>query len=179
MKSKMNQIICFASVLLLCWLMVVSCQKKESSKNEINLNAKIYNENASAMEDITNAISTAQQSGKNILLMFGGNWCVWCHRLHGLLQSNEKIKSFLNENYILVLVDVGKKDKNLDLNEKYGNPYALGFPVLVVLDKAGNQIHTQETGSLEYTKEETEQKGHDPARVLNFLKTWAPDNSKR
>ncbi|HEX9973125.1 MAG TPA: thioredoxin family protein [bacterium] len=126
---------------------------------------------------MANAIVIAGQSRKNILLMFGGNRCVWCHRLHQLFNENENISKFLNANYILVMVDVGKKDKNLDLNEKYGNPYSLGFPVLVVLGKEGNQIHTQETGSLEYTKEETAKKGHDPERVMNSLKTWAPNYS--
>jgi len=177
MKSNTFRIMYLVSVLLLCLLFMVSCEKKESDKNKVNMKDKIYNENADAKEDILNAIDSARQSGKNILLMFGGNWCVWCHRLHQLFSENEDINKILQESYILVMIDVGKRDKNLDLNEKYGNPYSLGFPVLVILDKEGNQIHTQETGSLEYAKEETAKKGHDPERVMNLLKTWAPNYS--
>lgn len=174
MKMKNFRSIFCVSIFVLCLLLVGSCEKKEDQKRELKMDAKIYNENADARQDIANAIERAGQTGKNLLLMFGGNWCGWCHRLHQLLNENKAINQFLNANYILVMVDVGTRDKNLDLNEKYGNPYSLGFPVLVILDREGNQIHTQETGSLEYTKAESDKKGHHPERVLNFLKTWAP-----
>ena len=131
------------------------------------------------MADISRAIEQTGQNGKNILLMFGGNWCSWCHRLHKLFLQNEIIHDFLFQNYILVMVEVGKKDKNLDLNEKYGNPYQHGFPVLVVLDKDGRQLHTQETGSLEYTAEESTEKEHNPDRVLQLLKSRASKKGGR
>ncbi len=171
MKSK-RKIYLFSLILIGCYVFS-SCERKSEPQIKMQLNQKIYVENADAKTDIANAISVAQQSGKNILLMFGGNWCVWCHRLHRLLAEDETIRTFLNENYILVMIDVGKRDKNLDLNEKYGNPYQHGFPVLVVLDKEGNQLYTQETGSLEYTQAENTQKGHHPGRVLQFLKDHA------
>ncbi len=153
---------------------MLSCERKNEPQTKEQLDQRIYNENADAETDIADALSIAQQNGKNILLMFGGNWCVWCHRLHRLFKEDKAIRTFLNENYILVMIDVGKRDKNLNLNEKYGNPFQHGFPVLVVLDKEGKQLHTQETGSLEYTQAESAEKGHHPGRVLQFLKDWAP-----
>jgi thioredoxin-related protein len=129
----------------------------------------IYDEAADARQDIQQAIADAGRDGKHILLMFGGNWCGWCHALHGLFQSDQAINELLAESYILVMVDVGKRDKNLDLNEQYGNPYQHGFPVLVVLDGEGTQLTTQETGSLE-----KQGGGHDPDKVLAFLQQWQP-----
>ena len=44
-----------------------------------------------------------------------------------------------------------------------------GLPVLVVLDAAGRPLTTQDTGALEDGKT-----AHDPAKVLAFLRRWAP-----
>ena len=97
----------------------------------------LYDETADARQDIQRAITEAGRDGKHILLMFGGNWCGWCSALHHLFQSDPAINEVLTRSYVLVMVDVGRADKNLDLNERYGNPYQHGFPVLVVLDGAG------------------------------------------
>jgi len=85
--------------------------------------------------------------------MFGGNCYPWCRRLHELFQENSDIQKFLTVNFILVMIDVGRRDKNADLNEKYGNPWSVGLPALAVLEKDGTLLHLQETGSLEYTSE--------------------------
>ncbi|MFZ5518617.1 MAG: thioredoxin family protein [Candidatus Zhuqueibacterota bacterium] len=139
----------------------------------------IYDEKANARDDIKKAIVQAQKEGKRILLKFGGNWCPWCRRLHALFQENETIRTCLGSNFVLVLVDVGHRDKNADLNEKYGRPWSLGLPALVVLEKDGAMLHVQETGSLEFTPEDGEGKGHHPERVLHFLKTWAPQQVEK
>lgn len=159
-------------------VLLLSCGRNDDAATKRMMQEKIYDEGAIASQDIDRAIAIAQQSGKRILLMFGGNWCIWCHRLHRLFNSDPVIHDLLEKNYILVMIDVGKRDKNLDLNEKYGNPFQHGFPVLVVLESEGSLLHIQETGSLEYTPQESNQKGHHPGRVLKFLETWAPQGAK-
>jgi len=54
--------------------------------------------------------------------------------------------------------------KNLDLAASWGADPKKGVPLLVVLDGNGKAVKVQETGSLEAGK------GHDPAKVLAFLK---------
>jgi len=39
---------------------------------------KLYNPNADAITDITNAIAIAKKENKHVLLQIGGNWCSWC-----------------------------------------------------------------------------------------------------
>lgn len=73
---------------------------------------------------------------------------------------------------MLVLVDVNHrsgKARNDAVNARYGNPVAQGLPVLMVLDADGKQLTTQETGALEDGKA-----AHDPAKVIAFLRQWAP-----
>ncbi len=126
----------------------------------------IYNPGADAKALIAAAVKKAGVENRNVLLMFGGNWCPWCHRLHELFQADVPIMQILAERYILLLVDVGEKpDKplNRDLVDLY-RVKDFGYPALAVLDKQGHLLCTQSTGVLE------KDKGHDPAKVLAFLK---------
>lgn len=132
----------------------------------------VYDSTANAEQDIQNAIKAAKMENKRVLLMFGANWCPWCQRLHHLIETNERVNQYLHEHYELVLVDLGKRDRNMQIDKRYGSPNKLGIPVFVILDSNGNQIHTQETGALEYPKGSAK-KGHDPDKVMRFLKEWA------
>jgi photosystem II stability/assembly factor-like uncharacterized protein len=147
---------------------VCGCQQ---AAEEQQPRTPIYDESADARLDIEAAVVETARDGKHVLLMFGGNWCGWCHALHGLLQSHQEISRLLEQSYALVMVDVGNRDKNLDLDESYGNPYRHGFPVLVVLDGEGRQLAIRETGGLE---RQDGGRGHDPDKVLAFLQRWAP-----
>lgn len=56
--------------------------------------------------------------------------------------------------YDVVLLDVGRFDKNLDLAAKYGADIKSGVPYITILDSTGKLVVNQETGSLE-SKERT------------------------
>lgn len=114
------------------------------------------------------AQAEAKAKGKRVIVMFGGNWCKWCKALDGTFASDPHVKAQLEKGFVLVHVD---SDSNGALNDAWGNPFANGFPVLVVLDADGRKLHVQETGSLE-TADKTV--AHDPAKVLAFLKQWSP-----
>ncbi|HOW19271.1 MAG TPA: DUF255 domain-containing protein, partial [Phycisphaerae bacterium] len=42
----------------------------------------IYNEKADAKAQIAEALARAKRDNKRVLIMWGGNWCKWCYRLH-------------------------------------------------------------------------------------------------
>ena len=150
------------------YLILAGCEKKSESA----LAEQIFSPNVNVKAEIDTALLNAKKENKHVLLMFGANWCPWCHRLHKLFQEDETIKSELAQHYILVMVDLGRRDKNMDVDSLYGQPNKLGIPALVVLDQNGNQLCLQETGSMEMPKEQG--KGHVPAKVLNFLRQWKP-----
>ncbi len=129
-----------------------------------------YRADANPREEIRAAIQQAKEAWQHILLVFGANWCPWCRALHHLMEENQEVHSYLNQNYRVVLVDVGRRDRNMDLDSRYGNPVKLGLPALVVLDEHGELLTLQETGTFEIKSDKG--KGHDPEKFLGFLEKW-------
>lgn len=163
-------------ILLLSFLVAgyVFALPADSEKHKDDFKFKnVYDSTANAEQDIRNAIKAAKAENKRVLLMFGANWCPWSQRLYHLIETNEQINNYLHDNYESVLVDLGKRDHNMNIDARYGSPNELGIPVLVVLDSDGKQLHTQESGALELPKG-CAKKGHDPEKVMRFLKQWAP-----
>ena len=127
----------------------------------------IYSATADAHADIAQAIKTAAQEHKRIILDFGGNWCGDCQVLDIYFHQQPNLP-LLENNFVLVHVDVGHYDKNLDLAEKYDIPLKRGVPALAVLDAHGRVLYTQKNGEFEAMRK------MDPASVTEFLNQWKP-----
>ncbi|WP_321297850.1 thioredoxin family protein [Marinifilum fragile] len=135
-----------------------------------NLSAqKIYNPDADAEKDITEAVAKAKKEGKHVLIQVGGNWCPWCIKMHKFLHSQEEIQKLLNDNYVFLEVNYSKENKNKEVLKKLDYPQRFGFPVMLVLNAKGERIHTQNTGNLE------KDKSYDFDRVKSFLYNWRPE----
>lgn len=120
-----------------------------------------------AAKDISNAITLAKKENKRIMLDVGGEWCGWCHKLDKLFMTDAEIGKELKKGYIVVKVNFSQENENKEVLSKY--PKIVGYPHLFVLDKTGKLIHSQDTGLLETGDH------HDPAKVMTFLKKWAPN----
>ena len=70
---------------------------------------------------------------KRVLLDFGGNWCGDCQVLE-IYFHDPANRSLLEANYVLVPVNIGRYDENLDIAARYGVPVSKGVPALAVLD---------------------------------------------
>lgn len=90
-----------------------------------------YDEKADAKVDLSQALSQAQSDNKQVLLVFGANWCPDCRELDKAMHG--KSAALINDKFILVKVNVGNFDKNLDVAQSYGNPIKKGIPAAVVL----------------------------------------------
>jgi thioredoxin-related protein len=129
---------------------------------------KIYNPTADAKTEIQAAIAKAATENKHVLIQIGGNWCPWCIKLHKFFSTEQKIDSVLKADYVFILVNYSKEQRNPEVMKDLEYPQRFGFPVLVVLDSSGKRLHTQDSGLLEMGE------GYDPKKVLGFLKGWGP-----
>jgi thioredoxin 1 len=127
----------------------------------------IYPDPAQAKPEIAAALRQAAAAHKRVILDFGGNWCGDCHVLDYYFHSPEN-RPILDANYILVHVNVGQYDANLDLAQRYGIPLQKGVPALVVLSDTGKVLYSQKSG-------EFEKMGRvQPGTVTDFLVQWKP-----
>jgi thiol:disulfide interchange protein len=126
---------------------------------------EIYPAPAQAQADLAAALKTAAQSHKRILLDFGGNWCGDCQVLD-LYFHDAKNLPILEANYVLVDINIGHMDANVDLAEKYGIPLHKGVPALAVLSEKGQLLYSQKTGEFE------DMRNLQSSALTEFLLQW-------
>ena len=125
----------------------------------------VYPDPAQARRDLAAALKAAPASHKRILLDFGGNWCGDCHVLD-IYFHDPANAPLLNSNFILVDINVGQYDANLDLAKRYHIPLDKGVPALAVLSEDGKLLYSQRTGEFEAMRK------MESSAVTNFLVQW-------
>ena len=130
-------------------------------------NRAIYPDPSQAKADLAAALKSAAQTHKRILLDFGGDWCGDCQVLD-LYFHDAKNLPILEANYVLVHVNIGHMDANVDIAEKYGVPLHKGVPALAVLSDQGALLYSQKGGEFE------DMRHLESAALTSFLIQWKP-----
>lgn len=158
---------CFAALALAIATVNTVCAQEKESTSQPAQPKPAFDEQADAQADVDAALAKAKRDNQRVLLMFGANWCGWSRKLDTLFKENREIARTLLYEYEFVKVDVGRRDNNMDIAERYeADVENSGIPLLTVLDADGSVLVNQETGALE------EGDHHDPAKVQDFLQTW-------
>ena len=126
--------------------------------------AHIFPDVSAARGDITAALQTAKREHKRVLLDFGGDWCGDCQVLNLYFHQPENL-SLLDKHFVLVDVNVGRIDQNLDLGARYGVDLKKGVPALAVVKADGNAIYGQ-SGQF------SDMRHMDSSSVHDFLEKW-------
>jgi thiol:disulfide interchange protein len=127
----------------------------------------LYPASADAKNEINEALQTAVAGHKRILLVFGANWCYDCHALDEAFHSPE-IAPTLEKSFVVVYVDIGRGNKNLDLAKKYDVPLDQGVPAIAVLDTDGKLLFSQKHGEFEAARSIATDE------IIKFLNQWKP-----
>lgn len=127
----------------------------------------IYPEPAQAKADLAAALRTAAQTHKRVILDFGGNWCGDCQILD-IYFHNPRNLPILDANFVLVHINIGHMDENLDIASRYQVPLDRGVPALAVLGEKGKLLYSQRAGEF------APMHRMDPASVTSFLAQWKP-----
>lgn len=106
-----------------------------------------YDPAADADAQVAAGFGTASASGRPLLLLFGANWCEDCRVLAGAL-AEPATAALLRDDFVLVKVDVGNFDRNMDLAMRYGNPIAGGIPAAVLLSPSRALLYATRAGEL-------------------------------
>jgi thioredoxin 1 len=147
----------------------IYCQKIATAEGDVlepvSDKKDLYSADADAHKEIDAALQKAVTDKKRVLLMFGGNWCYDCHVLDRAMH-NGAAGTILNDNYVLVHVDIGEGDKNLDLVKRYKIPLEKGVPALVVLKSDGSMVYWSGYGEFEAARKMMKKD------LVAFLQHW-------
>ncbi len=150
------------------WRLVASKRSEATQLQQPTSTSKvIYAPGLDAHAEIQQALALAAKQHKNVIVVFGANWCYDCHVLD-LAFHRPDLAGVLQRNYEVVHVDVGEGDKNQDLMQQYHVPMKKGIPALAVLDSNGKLLYSQQGGEFEKARSLA------PQDLLAFLNKWKP-----
>ncbi|MEJ6008102.1 thioredoxin family protein [Paucibacter sp. AS339] len=107
----------------------------------------VYNEAADARAELNLALASAQARHKNVLLVFGANWCGDCLALDRKM-STGSLAQHVDKRLVVLKVNVGRFDRNTDLAAQIGVSLKKGIPAVAVLSREGEVIKATNGGEL-------------------------------
>ncbi len=170
MRTAMSRSLSSRTVFLAAAMFLAAASATSAEEGAKKLGPpSIYDTKIDGDKQIAAALVKASRDNKRVLLQFGADWCIWCHRMHDLLESDPQISKTMLHEYELVLIDIAEVDgmkHNAQVDSRYGRPTRHGLPVWVVLGADGRQLTTIQTEPLESGD------GYDTAKVLDVLNRW-------
>jgi thioredoxin-related protein len=139
-----------------------ACGEKEQPLPEFS---KVYSATSDAESDLNYAVSLATQQNKRILMLVGGDWCIWCRSFDKFINTTKpEIGEYLHDNFVLLKVYYGREN----YNQKFfsGFPKIIATPHFFVLESNGTTLLSQ--GSAEFEKGTS----YDMLKVMSFLQKW-------
>jgi len=128
-----------------------------------------YDEHANADAAVASAKAKAQRTHKRLLIDLGGNWCGDCRVLAGTMDRPE-LRGFVDTHYVVVTVDVGRFDKNLQIPAHYGITSRLeGVPSLLIVDP-----RTDKLLDADHVAALADARSMSPQALADWLAQWTP-----
>jgi thiol:disulfide interchange protein len=123
---------------------------------------QLYSPTANARADIAAALKQAKAEKKRVILDFGADWCGDCFILDLYMHQGANAE-LLKKHFILVRVEIGHMDNNMDIATRYRVPVTKGVPALAVLDANGKLLYSEKEKEFEHTTLDD---------VTKFLNRW-------
>ena len=98
-----------------------------------------------ALLAIAAACERAAREGKRVAVVFGADWCQDSRALDAVFE-HPLVAPIVEPAFVVVKVDIGNRDKNLDLMADYGMAVDRGIPAVAVLEPDGRLVAAQRDG---------------------------------
>ncbi|HKQ45060.1 MAG TPA: thioredoxin family protein [Rhizomicrobium sp.] len=130
------------------------------------LTMRPYDEAANADVQVAAAFARAQKSQKRVLIDLGGNWCPDCIVLTNLMKLPQ-MRRFMDRHYELVMVDVGRFNRNLQIPARFGIAKLRGVPALLIATPGGTLINKDNVFAT------TDARNMTPQAIADYLAKYA------
>ncbi len=117
-----------------------------------------------ASKQVHEAFLTAAKTNRRVLLDFGGNWCPDCRILAGIF-AVPSVSQWLSEHFVVVPVNVGHLDTNMELAQQYGVTIK-AVPTVLILTPQGRLLNPDGTLALGSARQMA------PQSVITLLNEW-------
>ncbi|HEY2049827.1 MAG TPA: thioredoxin family protein [Caulobacteraceae bacterium] len=124
-----------------------------------------YDESADANADVAAALAKAKATHRLLLIDLGGNWCPDCRLLAALMRQPE-VARFVEAHYVVVTVDVGRFNKNLQIPARWGLNAVTGAPSILIIDRHGRLLDQGHVAALADARHMT------PQALADWLASW-------
>ena len=152
----------FKAAISILFAFLIEASPVAVAQSVFHVNRDLYSETADPAADIAAAVKAARPAHKRILLEFGGNWCADCQLLDFYYHESPNAE-LLAKHYVVVRVDIGHMDRNMDIASRYRVPVAKGVPALAILDANGKLLYSERDKEFEHTS---------PEAITAFLNRW-------
>lgn len=121
---------------------VAAVEEAHKAEHHAENEPRPYDAEADAEVDINHTLVAAKEEGKLGLLVFGANWC---HDSRALAAHFEKprFETLLRSHYKMTYIDVGQKNRNIDLARKFGVDDIVGTPTVFITNSQGEVLNLE------------------------------------
>jgi len=141
MKTSKSLASIFAALLLVSPVASGSAVAAEKDMEQAeHPEARLYDRAADAKAKVDAALERAKKRGTKVILAMGANWCHDSRAFAGWF-STERFSKMASENYELVYIDVGQRDRNIDIAKRFGIKKIKGTPTVLVLSADGKLLN--------------------------------------
>ena len=105
----------------------------------------MFDPEADPAEHYSAALSSANEQGKLVLVVFGSEWCPDCRSLNQKM-TQSPLRNTLETGFVVTHVDIGNWDLNMAFAENYGEPVAKGIPSIAIVEADGRILYVSQAG---------------------------------
>lgn len=99
-----------------------------------------FERKAKASANVDAALARAATTNKRVLLVMGANWCHDSRGLAGWFEQ-PRFAAMLKPKYEIIYVDVGYRDRNIDIAQRFGIEEIKGTPTVLILSPRGTWLN--------------------------------------
>lgn len=105
--------------------------------------ASPFDAKADAKAEVDAALARAKTGNRMVIIVMGANWCHDSRALAGWF-AQPRFAAMIVSRYELVYVDVGYKDRNIDIARRFGLKSIKGTPTVMIVNGNGKLLNKKD-----------------------------------